>query len=111
MLTFPCLHDFYEDWRKDLESKGVDIRLNTDVTEILRRDEQGVIMTTRPFDPDANDRRGKHTGPESTTETFDELVMCVLADDALKILGKTATLREKWVLGGAKFFDDITVTQ
>ncbi|PQE16502.1 FAD dependent oxidoreductase protein [Rutstroemia sp. NJR-2017a BBW] len=110
MLTFPCLHDFYEDWRKDLESKGVDIRLNTDVTEILQRDERGVVMTTRPFNPDANDRRGKHMGPESTTETFDELVMCVLADDALKILGKTATLREKWVLGGAKFFDDITVT-
>ncbi|KAM3071908.1 hypothetical protein ACMFMF_007306 [Clarireedia jacksonii] len=110
MLTFPCLHDFYDDWRKDLESRGVDIRLNTDVTEILQRDEQGVVMNTRPFDPDANDRRGKHTGPETTTETFDELVMCVLADDALKILGKTATWREKWVLGGAKFFDDITVT-
>lgn len=26
MVTFPNLHNFYEDWRKDLESKGVDIR-------------------------------------------------------------------------------------
>ncbi|KAA8572645.1 hypothetical protein EYC84_003242 [Monilinia fructicola] len=35
-----------------------------------------------------------------------KLVMCVLADDALKILGRTATLKEKFVLGGAKFYDD-----
>ncbi|KAF5879440.1 putative flavin-containing amine protein [Botrytis fragariae] len=110
MLTFPNLHNFYEDWRKDLESKGVDIRLNTDVTEIIQRNEKGVVMTTRPFNPDANDRKGEHTGPTSKSETFDELVMCVLADDALKILGKTATFKEKLVLGGARFYDDITVT-
>lgn len=131
MLTFPNLHNFYEDWRKDLESKGVDIRLNTDVTEILQRNDKGVVMSTRPFNPDANDRRGEHTGPTSKTEKFDELAMCVLADDALKILGRTATMKEKFVLGGAKyvtsihsasprnssannyprFYDDITVTQ
>ncbi|CAD6439841.1 50f5661f-7f20-4b5a-9adb-400bbf247e8f [Sclerotinia trifoliorum] len=102
MLTFPNLHNFYEDWRKDLESKGVDIRLKTDVTEIIQRDAKGVVMSTRPFDPDANDRKGEHTGPISKTETFGELVMCVLADDALKILGRTATLKEKFVLGGAR---------
>ena len=28
----------------------------------------------------------------------------------LKILGRTATWKEKLVLGGAKFFDDITIT-
>ena len=25
MVTFPNLHNFYEDWRKYLESRGVDI--------------------------------------------------------------------------------------
>ena len=110
MVTFPNLHNFYEDWRKDLQSKGVDIRLQTDVTGILQRNSEGVVLQTRPFDPDARDRRGTHTGPESKTETFDELVMCALADDALKILGKTASIKERIVLGGAKFFDDITIT-
>lgn len=110
MVTFPNLHNFYEDWRKDLEAKGVDIRLNTDVTEVLQRSGKGVVLKTRPFDALANKRTGEHTGPESSTERFDELVLCVLADDSLKILGKSATWRERFVLGGAKFFDDITIT-
>ncbi|KAE8447365.1 hypothetical protein EG329_010779 [Mollisiaceae sp. DMI_Dod_QoI] len=110
MVTFPKLYDFYEDWRRDLESKGVDIRLKTDVTEIVQRSTRGIVLQTRPFDPDANDRMGTHTGPSSKTETFDELVMCVLADDALKILGRTASSKERFVLGGAKFYDDITIT-
>ena len=110
MVTFPKLHDFYQDWRRDLESKGVDIRLGTDVTQILQRNKNGIVLTTRPFDAEANDRKGRHTGPTSKRETYDELIMCVLADDALRILGETATLRERFVLGGAKFFDDITIT-
>ncbi len=115
MVTFPHLERFYGDWAADLKSKGVDIRTNTDVTAIKSRSKKGVVLSTAPFDPEkgkteSGQREGRHTGPESTTETFDNLVMCVLADDALKLLGKTATWREKFVLGGAKFFDDITVT-
>lgn len=110
MVTFPNLHNFYEDWRKDLQSKGVDIRLNTDVSEILQRNSSGVILSTRPFDPDAKERKGIDIGLASKTETFDELVMCVLADDALKILGKSSTMKERFVLSGASFYDDITVT-
>jgi hypothetical protein len=113
MVTFPNLHNFYEDWRKDLVAKGVDIRLETDVTAVLRRDDRGVVLQTRPykyFDCKLPDRAGEDTGATSQTETFDELVMCVLADDALKILGKTSTWRERFVLSGAKFYDDITIT-
>lgn len=76
MVTFPKLHDFYEDWRKDLEAKGVDIRLRTDVTEVVQRDGNGVVLKTRPFDPDAKDRQGTHTGPSSKSEVYDDLVMC-----------------------------------
>ncbi|KAF6241346.1 hypothetical protein HO173_000056 [Letharia columbiana] len=115
MVTFPHLEKFYGEWAADLKSQGVDIRTNTDVTEIVSRSKKGVVLKTAPFDPeqgktDSGQRAGGHTGPESTTETFDNLVMCVLADDAKKLLGKTATWREKFVLGGAHFFDDITIT-
>jgi hypothetical protein len=44
IVTFPNLHNFYEDWRKDLQSKGVDIRLQTDVTEILQRNSKGIVL-------------------------------------------------------------------
>ncbi|KAM0797656.1 flavin-containing amine oxidasedehydrogenase-like protein [Usnea florida] len=115
MVTFPHLEKFYGQWADDLKSQGVDIRTNTDVTEIVSRSKKGVVLKTAPFDPekgktDSGQRAGGHTGPESTTETFDNLVMCVLADDAKKLLGRTATWREKFVLGGARFFDDITIT-
>jgi len=52
----------------------------------------------------------EHTGPQTTTETYDELVMCVLADDAKRLLGKSATWKRKFVLGRARFYDDITIT-
>ena len=114
MVTFPHLERFYGDWANDLRSKGVDIRLNTDVSAILSRGNKGIVLQTRPFDPERKTAQevgaGEHTGPPSVTETFDELVMAVLADDAKKLLGKTATWKEKFVLGGAKFFDDVTIT-
>ncbi len=88
-------------------SKGVDIRLKTEVVNILQRSNQGVVLQTRRCAE--NEGIQEATRPPKT-EIFDELVMCVLADDALKLLGKTATRKEKFVLGGARFYDDITVT-
>jgi hypothetical protein len=110
MVTFPNLHSFYEDWRKDLEAKGVDIRLNTEVTQVLQRSDEGVILQTRRVDALAKRGMGENVEPQSNPERFDGLVLCVLADDSLKILGDRATLKERFVLGGAKFFDDITIT-
>lgn len=99
MVTFANLHTFYGKWREDLESKGVLIRTGTEVETVLSRSKEGVEIRIKDVvSGDAND------------ETFDELVLCVLADDALRILGKTATWREKLVLGGAAFYDDLTVT-
>lgn len=111
MYTFPHLHRFYKDWAEDLRSKGVDIRTSTDVVEIISRSaKDGITLTTRPFDANAKDREGAHTGPVSPPEHFDYLVMCTLADDGKRLLGKTASRKEKFVLGGAAFYDDITIT-
>lgn len=86
---------------------GVEIRLKTEVATILQRSDQGVVLQIRPC---AENEGAEEAAQPSKSETYDELVMCVLADDALKLLGKTATRKEKFVLGGASFYDDITVT-
>lgn len=99
MFTFDHLHEFYRSWRRHLESKGVTIRTNTEVSEVLSRSADGVKLRVRDV----------ITGT-ATEQDFDDLVMCVLADDSLRILGKQAIWREKLVLGGAAFYDDITVT-
>lgn len=110
MVTFPNLHNFYEDWRKDLVKKGVDVRLKTEVVDIVKRSKNGVVLRTRPADAQKNDSSNEHTHPEAVTETFDEIVFAVLADDAKKLLGRVATWKEKFILGGARFYDDITIT-
>lgn len=117
MVTFDKLHDFYEDWRKDLVSKGVDIRLNTQVSHVLARTSKGVLLRLAPVQKGDDSTQGQQptngaSGADggSQQELFDDMVMCVLADDALRLLGKKASFRERFVLGGAKFYDDITVT-
>ena len=110
MVTFPKLDQFYKDWAADLQSKGVEIRLNTSVTAILGRSKRGVVLQTAPYNPSNQSQPQSQQSSRTTTETFDELVLAVLADDAKRLLGKSATWRERFVLGGAKFYDDITVT-
>lgn len=99
MVTFDHLHEFYKKWKTDLTRKGVSIRTNTEVQTVLSRSSHGVKLRIR----------SSETG-ETTEESFDDMVLCVLADDALTLLGKSATWRERFVLGGASFYDDITVT-
>jgi len=41
---------------------------------------------------------------------YDEIVLCVLADTAKRLLGKQARMSEKFILGSTKWSDDITVT-
>ncbi|KAL9578083.1 MAG: hypothetical protein Q9212_005952 [Teloschistes hypoglaucus] len=116
MVTFPHLETFYSDWSADLKSKGVTIRTNTDVVSILERNSKtGIRLQTAPFNPEDKKGGGDGLGMQNknaptTTETYDELVMCILADDAKKLLGKTSSWKERFVLGGAKFYDDITIT-
>lgn len=102
MYTFPNLHDFYKDWRKDLEGKGVEIRTSHELVRVLRRDAHGVTIESRKV--------GSDNPLATTVEHYDELVMAVLADDAKQLLGKQSGWMERNVLGSAAFFDDITVT-
>ncbi|KAJ3499611.1 hypothetical protein NLG97_g188 [Lecanicillium saksenae] len=99
MYTFDKLHDFYAAWREDLTNKGVTFALETEVRETLSRSKNNVVL-------DLGDVRSKKRREES----FDKIVFCTLADETLRILGKTATWRERFVLGGASFYDDVTVT-
>ncbi|KAH8879395.1 flavin-containing amine oxidasedehydrogenase-like protein [Thozetella sp. PMI_491] len=110
MVTFDNLHSFYEAWQKDLESKGVEFRLRTEVTAIVSRTENGVLLRTKKVTPDIGFSADEGTHENDREEDFNELVLCVLADDALRLLGKQATFRERAVLGGAAFYDDVTVT-
>ncbi|KAJ5238989.1 hypothetical protein N7468_003608 [Penicillium chermesinum] len=103
MYTFPNLGRFYQDWTADLRSRGVRIRLNTPV-EIVERSTSRVVLQTSRADQDPA------MPAEPSREVFDELVLCCPADEAKKLLGKKATWREKYVLGGVKFFNDITIT-
>lgn len=100
MFTFPKLGDFYSAWTNHLRKQGLEIRTGHELVEVLSRSDNGVVVITR------------RTGAEGDeiTETYDELVLAVLACDAKKLLGKQAGFLEKKVLGSAKFFDDITVT-
>ena len=109
MVTFSNLDQFYKDWCADLRSRGVDIRLNTNVTAILGRTKRGVVLQTQPSDRYLRNSVGELPGPAATTETFDEIVLAILVDDAKSLLGKTATWREKFVLGSARFYHNITV--
>lgn len=112
MVTFPHLETFYADWAAGLKSKGVTFQTSTEVTAILKRDKEGVVLQTAPIDPYKENPEGQEGVfiAEPSTQEFDYLVMAVLADDAKRLLGKTATWKEKFVLGGARFYDDITIT-
>jgi hypothetical protein len=42
------------------------------------------------------------------TKTYE--LGCVLVGNANRLLGKSATLKEKFVLGGTRFYDDTAIT-
>ncbi|KAK4126230.1 FAD/NAD(P)-binding domain-containing protein [Parathielavia appendiculata] len=122
MVVFPNFARFYSDWRKNLETKGVTVHLSTELTEVVKRDKNGVVvkLIKRTPEPDAHNRvsqwvpsttqDGTDGSAREVEEHYDEIVLCILADSAKRILSKTASFREKRVLGSAKFSDDLTIT-
>lgn len=126
MIVFPNFTEFYQTWKKDLEHRGVKVRLSTELVEIVHRDKKGVTVKIRartaredghnagtditPQYPGPDDLAKKDQSNPQQEEHYDEMVLCVLADSAKALLGKKASWREKKVLGSAKFSDDITIT-
>jgi len=112
MIVFPNFSDFYSTWKRDLESRGVKVRLSTELTEVVERSKRGVIVKTKPRTPSDDDHNplGGNSDASETEEHYDELILCVLADTAKRVLAKTSSWRERKVLGSAKFSDDITIT-
>ncbi|PVH95862.1 FAD/NAD(P)-binding domain-containing protein [Periconia macrospinosa] len=121
MVVFPRFGNFYDTWRKSLVGKGVDVRLSTELTQVVKRDKDGVVVNIvkrTPVQDEHNpnsawvqqEEATADAGAQESQENYDEIVLCVLADTAKRILSKTASFRENRVLGSAKFSDDITVT-
>ena len=90
MVVFPNFSVFYDDWRKDLEKKGVRVRLSTELTQVVKRDSTGVVVRTikrtptkdghnptsawAPEDPTSN----ADADADEVEEHYDELVLCTL---------------------------------
>lgn len=113
MVVFPSCGDFYAKWQRDLESRGVHVRLNCEVTSIVERDStRGVRLTTRARRPakDGHNENDRDGDVPEVEERYDELVFACLADTAERLLGKRASWIEKKVLGNTKWSDDVTVT-
>lgn len=123
MVVFPNFSDFYEDWRKRLVKKGVNVRLSTEVTRIVKRDKTGVTVKIikRTPEPDGHNQDSawvpnnvegfaKDGDAQEFPEDYDEIVLAVLTDTAKRLLEPTITGLESRVLGSAKYANDITVT-
>jgi len=114
MVVFPNFSEFYATWRKDLTSRGVTVRLSTELASVLKRDKKtGVLVGLKnrtPVPDGHNPNTGDPTASASYEEYYDELVLCVQADAAKRVLAQTSSWRERKVLGAAKFSDDVTIT-
>jgi hypothetical protein len=89
MVVFPNFSKFYDNWRTSLEKRGVHVRLNTELTKIVRRDKNGVVVKILKRTPakdehnpnsawvpgEENDANAK---TEERQEEYDEIVLCVL---------------------------------
>ena len=87
MVVFPNFSVFYEDWRKNLVDRGVQVRLSTELTRVVKRDKSGVVVRTikRTPAPDSHnpnsawvDENGVDSNAQEREEEYDELVLCVL---------------------------------
>ena len=78
----------------------------------MQRNKRGVVVKLKPRTPapDGHNPNGADPDAPIGEEVYDEIVLCCLADTAKRVLGRTASWKEKRVLGSAKFSDDITIT-
>lgn len=112
MIVFPNLSEFYDTWRKNLVERGVNVKLSTELVEVTKRDKNGVVVILKTSTPVKNGHKpdGEDQIASKIEENYDELVLCCLTDTAKKVLGKTASWKERRAHGSAKFSNDITIT-
>jgi hypothetical protein len=90
MVVFPNFSNFYEDWRKDIVKRGVKVRLSTELTKVVSRGRDGVVVriikrTARKdhHNPasawaDEDEVVNADRGAVEETEHYDEIVLCCL---------------------------------
>lgn len=107
---FLQLHDVYHAWKIEIASRGnVTFELGHEVVAVVSRSSKGKASDSSPVDI-------KYKISRDDLETnfqvaaFDELILAVDADTALKLLGNNATWMEKKVLGNVKYLHDVTIT-
>ncbi|KAH8601472.1 hypothetical protein B0O99DRAFT_648800 [Bisporella sp. PMI_857] len=112
MVVFPNFSKFYATWKGDLISRGVKVRLSTELTEVVQRNKRGIVvrLKSRTPAPDGHNPNGSDANAPIKEDNYDELVMCTPADTTKQLLGNTASWKENKVLGAIKFSDDITIT-
>jgi len=91
MIVFPNFTEFYQDWKDNLIKKGVEVRLSTELTRVVKRDKNGVVvrLIKRTPSPDGhnqdsawvpNNVEGSRADADAQEfeEHYDEIVLCVL---------------------------------
>jgi hypothetical protein len=80
MVVFPNFSEFYETWRKDLVKREVNVRLSTEITQVVKRDKNGVVVRfiKRTPVPDNHNPNNRDPDAEEWEEEYGELILCVL---------------------------------
>ncbi|KAH8108063.1 FAD/NAD-P-binding domain-containing protein [Cristinia sonorae] len=105
MYAFPKLHDVYQAWMTNILTSGsVNFKLQHTVTRVVTRESKQAGVVHIEY------RTSKGSNDTIHTDVFDELILAVDADSALRLLGQQASWMERRVLGSVKYLHDVTIT-
>ncbi|KAH0828754.1 hypothetical protein J3R83DRAFT_3178 [Lanmaoa asiatica] len=121
MRAFPRLSLLYQTWADEVQSRGnVTLCTQQQVTRVVRGNrvhasshgshKPNVQVWSRSTGGTDEEQRVREPIGTETCAEFDELIIAVDADSALKILGENASWLEKKILGNVKYLWDISVT-
>ncbi|PWZ03502.1 hypothetical protein BCV70DRAFT_18495 [Testicularia cyperi] len=115
MMAFPELARVYAAWEDEVTKNGnICVETSREVTEIQRNTKEArkrggnILVTSRSVDKDGKPLTTENEAER--TEVFDELILACDADTSLKILGKSASWKERKILGSIVYRWDITTT-
>lgn len=102
------LHDVYQAWKSEISSRAnVNFKLNHTVTRVVSR--KASASKTGPVQIEYRSSQGVMDEAVQTA-SFDELILAIDSDSALRLLGRQASWMEKRVLGSVKYLYDVTIT-